>query len=330
MNKLACFFGAALMGVFCSCSSSVSPKSPDVAASDSSVVYVTRDISPESLMRIYKSLGRSAHGRVAVKISTGESGNNNSLSPELIKDFVKSLDATLVECNTAYEGKRQTIAEHRQTIHEHGYDSIAVVDLMDEEDEIRIPVRDTTWIKCDIVGSHIKNYDFMVNLAHFKGHPMGGFGGVIKNQSIGVASSNGKAYIHTAGYQDSVPGLWNHVENQDGFLESMASAAQGVADLFGENIVYISVMNNMSIDCDCVATPDSVRLSDYGILASLDPVALDQACVDIVLSLSSPEFGDNAPMKERISSRHGTHTIDHAEKIGFGSKKYKLVSIDKQ
>ncbi|MCQ2192359.1 MAG: DUF362 domain-containing protein [Paludibacteraceae bacterium] len=303
-------------------------KAEATTATDSATVYETREITPEALIRIYKQLGKEANGRVAVKISTGESGNPNSLSPALIKDFVKLVNGTLVECNTAYEGKRQTIAEHRQTIHEHGYDTIGVVDLMDEEGEYNIPVRDTTWIKHDIVGTHLKNYDFMINLAHFKGHPMGGLGGVLKNQSIGVASSNGKAYIHTAGYQDSVPGLWEHVDNQDGFLESMAAAAQGVADVFGENIIYISVMNNMSVDCDCVAHPDSVRMKDYGILASLDPVALDQACVDIVFNMTASEGNDNAPLKERISSRHGTHTIDHAEKIGLGTKKYKLVNID--
>lgn len=300
------------------------------STADSAIVYETREITPDALIRIYQSLGKEAHGRVAVKISTGESGNPNSLSPALIEKFVKMVNGTLVECNTAYEGKRQTISEHRQTIHEHGYDTIATVDLMDEEGEYKIPVRDTTWIKHDIVGTHLKNYDFMVNLAHFKGHPMGGLGGVLKNQSIGVASANGKAYIHTAGYQDSVPGLWNHVENQDGFLESMAAAAQGVADVFGENIIYISVMNNMSVDCDCVATPDSVRMANYGILASLDPVALDQACVDIVFNMTASEGNDNGPLKERITSRHGTHTIDHAEKIGLGTKKYKLVNIDKQ
>ena len=212
---------------------------------------------------------------------------------------------------------------------EHGFTKIAKVDIMDAEGEFRIPVRDTTNIKYDLVGKNLKNYDFMINLAHFKGHPMGGLGGVIKNQSIGVASANGKAYIHTAGYQDKVEGMWNHTQNQDGFLESMAAAAQAVADFFGDRILYISVMNNMSVDCDCVATPEKPTLKDYGILASLDPVALDQACVDIIFNMTASEGNDNAPLKERISSRHGTHTIEHAEKIGLGSRKYTLVNIDR-
>jgi uncharacterized Fe-S center protein len=201
---------------------------------------------------------------------------------------------------------------------------------MDEEGEFNIPVKDSTHIKYDIVGSHLKNYDFMINLAHFKGHPMGGLGGVLKNASIGVASANGKANIHTAGYQQVVEGLWNHVENQDGFLESMAAAAQAVHDYFGEGkrVVYIAVMNNMTVDCDCVATPEPVKLKDYGILASLDPVALDQACVDIVFNMQASEDNDNRPLIERINQQHGIHTIEWAEKIGLGTRQYDLVSID--
>lgn len=297
---------------------------------DTPTVFVTRDISPESLIRAFQALDRPVHGRVAVKISTGEAGNPNSLSPDLIAPFVRSVGGTLVECCTAYEGKRTTVKEHQKVIHEHGYDKVAHVDLMDEEGEYRIPVRDTTWIKYDIVGDHLKKYDFMVNLAHFKGHPMGGLGGVIKNQSIGVASANGKAYIHTAGYQEVVEGMWSHTDNQDGFLESMAAAAQGVADVFGDKIVYISVMNNMSVDCDCVAKPEKVQLADYGILASLDPVALDQACVDIIFNMEPSQGNNNEPLKERISSRHGTHTIEWAEKIGLGKRVYHLVNIDEQ
>lgn len=298
-----------------------------LSATAQSKVYVTREISPQALVRIYESAGRKATGRVAVKISTGEAGNNNYLKPELIGTLVQKVNGTIVECNTAYGGKRGTTEEHLRVAEEHGFTRIAKVDIMDSEGEIRIPVRDTAHIKYDIVGAHLRNYDFMINLAHFKGHPMGGLGGVLKNQSIGVASANGKAYIHTAGYQDKIEGLWSHVNNQDGFLESMAAAAQGVADFFGDNILYISVMNNMSVDCDCVAHPKDVVLKDYGILASTDPVALDQACVDIIFNMHSSEGNDNKPLVERITSRHGTHTIDHAEKIGLGSRKYKLVSI---
>lgn len=294
-----------------------------------SKVYVTRDISPESLIKIYEALGRKAKGRVAVKVSTGEAGNPNYLQPSLIGPLVKKVKGTIVECNTAYGGRRSSTEEHMRVAEEHGFTKIAKVDIMDAKGEFRIPVRDTTNIKYNLVGTGLKDYDFMINLAHFKGHPMGGLGGVIKNQSIGVASANGKAYIHTAGYQDKVEGMWAHTKNQDGFLESMAAAAQAVADYFGDKILYISVMNNMSVDCDCVSKPEAPALKDYGILASLDPVALDQACVDIIFNMTASEGNDNAPLKERISSRHGTHTIEHAEKIGLGSRKYQLISIDK-
>ena len=294
-----------------------------------SKVYLTREITPQSLIKVYEALGKKAKGRVAVKISTGESGNPNSLKPELIEPLVKKVKGTLVECNTAYGGSRGTIEAHRATIHEHGYDKVGNVDLMDEEGEFNIPVKDTTWIKYDIVGSHLKNYDFMINLAHFKGHPMGGLGGVIKNQSIGVASANGKANIHSAGKVQTVEKLWENTGNQDGFLESMAAAAQGVHDYFEGNVIYINVMNNMSVDCDCVAKPAEVKMKDYGILASLDPVALDQACVDIIFNMQPSDGNDNAPLIERIKSRHGTHTIDWAEKIGLGSKNYTIVNLDK-
>ena len=302
----------------------------DSAQTGKATVYVTRNITPEALVKIYEALGRKAEGRVAVKISTGESGNPNYLKPELIGLLVDQVNGTIVECNTAYEGRRNTFEAHWQTIKEHGFTPRFKVDLMDEEGEFNIPVKDSTHIKYDIVGSHLKNYDFMINLAHFKGHPMGGLGGVLKNASIGVASANGKANIHTAGYQQVVEGLWNHVENQDGFLESMAAAAQAVHDYFGEGkrIVYIAVMNNMTVDCDCVATPEPVKLKDYGILASLDPVALDQACVDIVFNMQASEDNDNRPLIERINQQHGIHTIEWAEKIGLGTRQYDLVSID--
>ena len=300
------------------------------AMGDTATVYVTREITPESLVKIYEALGRKAEGRVAVKISTGESGNPNYLKPELIGLLVDKVGGTIVECNTAYEGRRNTFEAHWQTIKEHGFTPRFKVDLMDEEGEFNIPVKDSTNIKYDIVGSHLKNYDFMINLAHFKGHPMGGLGGVLKNASIGVASANGKANIHTAGYQQVVEGLWEHVENQDGFLESMAAAAQAVHEYFGEGkrILYIAVMNNMTVDCDCVATPEPVKMKDYGILASLDPVALDQACVDIVFNMQPTEDSDNRPLIERINQQHGIHTIEWAEKIGLGSRNYNLMSID--
>jgi len=298
---------------------------------DTPIVYMTKDISPEGLVRIYEALGREATGRVAVKISTGEAGGHHFLQPALIEPLVSKVNGTIVECNTAYPGKRNTFEAHWQTIKEHGFLDIAKVDLMDEEGDMRIPVQDSTWIQYDIVGKHLANYDFMINLAHFKGHAMGGFGGVLKNQSIGVASAAGKAYIHSAGITDDVNECWNHTANQDGFLESMAAAAQAVHDYFGhgERILYINVANNLSVDCDCDSHPAAPEMNDLGILASLDPVALDQACVDLVFNYPSQEGDDAAALIERINTRHGIHILEQAEKIGLGSRQYQLVSIDK-
>jgi uncharacterized Fe-S center protein len=295
------------------------------------IVYMTKDISPEGLVRIYEALGREATGRVAVKISTGEAGGHHFLQPALIEPLVSKVHGTIVECNTAYPGKRNTFEAHWQTIKEHGFLDIAQCDLMDEEGDMRIPVQDSTWIHYDIVGKHLANYDFMINLAHFKGHAMGGFGGVLKNQSIGVASAAGKAYIHSAGITDDVHEVWNHIDNQDGFLESMAAAAQAVHDYFGhgERILYINVANNLSVDCDCDSHPAAPEMKDLGILASLDPVALDQACVDLVFNYPSQEGDDAAALIERINSRHGIRILEQAEKIGLGSRQYQLVSIDK-
>ena len=318
MKQLKCLFAAVAVSLAA------------LSGNAQSKVYMTREISPEALVKIYKALGRPAEGhRVAVKISTGEAGNPNYLKPTLIKKLVDAVDGTIVECNTAYGGKRNTFDAHWQTVHEHGFDSIATVDLLDEEGQINIPVRDQRHLKYDIVGSHLPRYDYMVNLAHFKGHPMGGYGGALKNASIGVASADGKAYIHTGGKIDTVEGIWQNIAEQDVFLESMAAAAQGVADFFGDNIVYINVMNNMSVDCDCVAHPEGVKIADYGILASTDPVALDKACCDIIFNMAASEGNDNAPLKERISSRHGLHTIEHAEAIGLGSTNYEIVNLDK-
>lgn len=295
-------------------------------------VYFTKEITPESLVKIYEAVGRKASGRVAVKISTGEDGGHNYLKPTLIRNLVDEVKGTIVECNTAYPGNRNTVSAHRRTIHNHGFDSIATVDIMDEFGDMRIPVQDTAHIKYDIVGNHLANYDFMVNLAHFKGHQMGGFGGVLKNASIGVASSAGKAYIHSAGITDDVKKVWQHTDDQDGFLESMAAAAQAVHNYFGngERVVYINVMNNMSIDCDCNAHPAAPELKDMGILASTDPVALDQACLDLVFNHDSKPGDTAQPLLARIKKLHGTHTVDHAERIGLGTKKYELIDIDKR
>lgn len=308
-------------------------KRGDDAGNAPAKVYLTRDISPESLVKIYKALGVKAEGRVAVKISTGEGSNPNYLKPTLIRDLVDSVNGTIVENRTAYAGDRMETKDHWNVIHQHGFDSLFAVDLLDEYDEIRIPVKDRTHIKYDIVGGHLANYDFMVCLSHFKGHPMGGYGGALKNLSIGCASRNGKAYIHSAGKVQSPENLWTaeNIGDQDGFLESMAAAAQAVVDYFkAENgIIYISVMNNMSIDCDCVAHPAPVKLKDYGILASTDPVALDQACVDIINDQKVTPENDPTDMLNRIDKQHGTHTIDWAEHIGLGTKEYVIIDIDK-
>lgn len=293
-------------------------------------VYMTTDISPEGLVKVYEALGADFEGKVAVKISTGEPGGHNFLKPELIKDLVAKVEGTIVECNVAYPGGRYSNEAHWQTIKDHGFYAIAPCDIMDEFGEIRIPVQDTTHLKFNIVGEHVANYDWMINLAHFKGHTMGGFGGVLKNQSIGVASSNGKAYIHSAGKVETKEELWAGIgkTEQDHFLEAMAAAAQSVHDYYEGRMVYINVMNNLSVDCDCSAHPADPEMGDVGILVSLDPVALDQACVDLVFEYPSTEGDDASALIERINSRHGIHIIEHTEKIGLGSRTYELVKID--
>ena len=326
MNRIAFFAAAALIMLGCQPQEEVSAQEPQ-----GSVVYMTKEITPEALINIYQALGVPAEGRVAVKISTGESAKSNYLRPELIKDFVQLVNGTIVECNTAYAGKRMNTEDHLNVIEAHGFNTIGGVDIMDADGEIKIPVRDTTYMRYNIVGKNLQNYDFMINLAHFKGHQMGGFGGVLKNASIGVASRNGKTYIHTNGQSEDYTHLWEYIQpqNQDKFLECMATAAAAVHDYFKGKVIYIAVMNNMSIDCDCNGTPTPVALKDMGILASTDPVALDQACIDLVLGQEQSADNDVASMKERIESRHGIHTVEHAEKIGLGSRKYTIVSIDK-
>ena len=323
MKKIAFLAVAVLMLLGCQPKEEVFAQQPQ-----GSVVYMTKEITPEALVNIYHALGVPAEGRVAVKISTGESAKSNYLRPELIKDFVQLVNGTIVECNTAYGGNRSTTANHRKAIEERGFNQIAAVDIMDEDDTMHLPVTDTKHLKYNIVGSHLANYDFMINLAHFKGHAMGGFGGVLKNQSIGVASSSGKIYIHTGGKSQS---NWTSVE-QDDFLESMAASAQSVHNYFkqpGKNIIYINVMNNMSVDCDCDGNPSAPCLRDIGILASTDPVALDQACLDLVFNHTNSNGDDAKPLVDRINQKHGIHTVEYAEQLGLGTRKYKLISIDK-
>ena len=331
MKTLNTFF--ALMAtalLLSSCGNSGKQEAQQPQEPQESTVYMTTDISAEGLVKIFKAMGVTPEGNVAVKISTGEPGGNNFLKPELIKDLVSSVNGTIVECNTAYAGRRNTSEEHWKTVKEHGFLDIAPFDLLDEDGEIQIPVKDTTHIKYNIVGKNIEKYNFMINLAHFKGHAMGGFGGVLKNQSIGLASSNGKAYIHSAGktaYKDSI---WQYVKQteQDHFIEAMAVAAQSVHDYFDGKILYINVMNNLSVDCDCSSHPADPEMKDIGILASTDPVALDKACVDLIFDYPSTTDDNAQPLIERINEKHGIHIIDHAEKIGLGSKKYELKSID--
>lgn len=310
---------------------------------------MTTKIDAESLIRMFEILGVPAHGRVAVKISSGEPGGHHYLHPELIAPLIRKVGGTIVECNTAYGGRRDNSSDHWQAIREHGFTEIAPVDIMDEDGEMQIPVRDTTYLKYDIVGSHLANYDFMINLAHFKGHSMGGFGGVLKNQSIGVSSQGGKCYQHSTGKAENIedfnkllmatvtePGAgleaadWVAItHSHDAFHECMANCAAAVEDYMGKgNIVYIDVMNNLSVDCDCDGDPEAPEMHDIGILSSLNPVALDQACVDLVFSHHDSE-GDNADaLRERITSRHGIHTIEHAEKIGLGSREYELIIVE--
>ena len=298
---------------------SLTESMPDSAALPK--VYMFKAITPENLIKIYEVLGREAKGKVAVKLSTGEPGGHNFLQPSLIKALVQKVNGTIVECNTAYGGGRSDTESHLKAAKDHGFTAIAPVDIMDAEGETELPVRGGKHLTRDIVGKNFLNYDFVIILSHFKGHAMGGFGGAIKNMSIGIASSNGKRLIHSAGESTT---SWGSPE-QDDFLESMAEAAKAVADHCGRNILYISVANNLSVDCDCDSSPADPQMGDIGILASLDPVALDRACTDLVRS--SNDHG-KIHLIERIDSRHGMHTLDHAEALGMGSQKYELIRLD--
>lgn len=288
-------------------------------------VYMYKEISSENLLKIYDMLGRKAEGRVAVKLSTGEPGNNNYLNPDLIKDLVHKVNGTIIECNTAYGGGRADTESHLKAAADHGFTAIAKVDIMDADGEVSLPVAGGKHLKEDFVGKNYPDYDFTVVLSHFKGHPMGGFGGAIKNISIGIASSAGKAWIHSAGKTKSQTEVWKNLPPQDDFLESMTEAAKAIIDHCGDKILYISVANNLSVDCDCVAKPEDPKMGDIGILASLDPVALDKACVDMVRA--SEDHG-KIHLIERIDSRNGMHTLDYAEQLGMGSRDYELVVLD--
>lgn len=293
-------------------------------ASELPKVYFIKEINSENLLKVYEALGRKAEGKVAVKLSTGEPGGHNFLQPALIAPLVKKVNGTIVECNTAYGGGRANTEAHLKAAADHGFTAIAQVDIMDSDGEVSLPVKGGKHLKEDFVGKNYMNYDFTIVLSHFKGHAMGGFGGAIKNISIGIASSGGKAWIHSAGTTKDTGKMWGNLPPQDDFLESMAEAAKAITDHCGDKILYISVANNLSVDCDCDSSPEDPKMGDIGILASLDPVALDRACTDLVRS--SEDHG-KIHLIERIDSRHGMHTLDYAEQLGMGSQKYELVEI---
>ena len=291
-----------------------------------SKVYFTKEITPESLIKIYEALGVNLKGKVAVKLHSGEDGNQNYLRPDFMKGLVEKLNATVVECNTAYDGARTNNKDHRELLHKHGWDEYYTVDLMDEDGDIELEIPNGKVLKKNYVGKNINNYDSMLVLSHFKGHPMGGFGGALKQLSIGCASRRGKAYIHGAGTTEDADYVWSHLPEQDAFLESMADAASSIVEHFKGNIAFINVMKNMSVDCDCCAVAEDPCLKDIGVLSSLDPIAIDQACIDLVDE--SSDVGRDHFM-ERVESRHGVHTIEAAKELNFGSRQYELFDITK-
>ena len=289
-------------------------------------VYFTKEITPTSFIKMYETLGKKLEGNVAVKLHSGEKGNQNYLRPEFVKDIVQYVNGTVVECNTAYEGARNSTEKHRELIKEHEWEKYFSFDLLDAEGpDMELDIPNGKVLKKNYVGKNLKNYDSMLVLSHFKGHAMGGYGGALKQLSIGCASSKGKTLIHTAGVTDDQTELFKNLPEQDRFLEAMADAASSVVDYFKGNIVYINVMKNISVDCDCDGNAKAPCMKDIGILASLDPIAIDQACLDLV-------YGSNDPGKEqliqRIESLHGVHTVEAADELGFGTRAYELISID--
>lgn len=291
-----------------------------------SKVYFTKEITPDSLVKIYQALQIELKGNVAVKLHSGEKGNQNYIKPEFVKPIIEYVNGTVVECNTAYNGARNSTEKHEKLIEEHGWNKYFNVDIMDSEDnDYVLPIPNGKILKGNYLGEHIKNYDSMLVLSHFKGHPMGGYGGALKQLSIGCASSRGKSWIHSAGYTKDQNVLWDHIPEQNLFLESMADAASSVYNLFKGNIAFINIMCNMSVDCDCCAKAEDPCMKDIGVLASLDPIAIDQACIDLVKE-SNDEGKDH--LLERINSRNGIHTIEAASELNFGSRDYELINID--
>lgn len=286
---------------------------------EKSKVFFTKEITPEAVMKLYEALEIELPGKVAVKVHSGEVGNQNFIRPSFWKPMIQKVNGTIVECNTAYEGARNTTKAHWETMKQHGWTDAAPVDIMDEDGELELSIENGKKIKKNFVGKHMENYDSMLVLSHFKGHPMGGFGGALKNISIGLASSHGKAYIHGVGVPEN---FWT--SDHDSFLESMADAAQSVVNYFPNKIAYINVMKNMSVDCDCCAVAEDPKMADIGMLASLDPIALDQACVDLVYQSEDP---GKKHLIERMESKNGIHIVEAAVELGFGNREYELVRM---
>ena len=291
-----------------------------------SKVYFTKHINSESLIKIFNKLNKELKGNVAVKLHSGEDGNQNYIKPEFVKDIVEYVNGTVVECNTAYEGERNTTDKHKKLLEKHGWNKYFNVDLMDENNnDLILDIPNGKKIKENYVGRNIEKYDSMLVLSHFKGHAMGGFGGALKQLSIGIASSEGKAWIHSAGFTKDQTILWNNIAKQDDFLESMADAASSIMNYFKDNIAFINIMVNLSVDCDCCKIAEDPCMKDIGILASTDPIAIDQACIDLIYNSNDP--GKNHFI-ERVERQNGLHTIEASYELGFGNKEYELIDID--
>lgn len=293
---------------------------------DKAKVYFTKEITPESVIKMYEKLGKELPGKVAVKLHSGEQGNQNYIRPEFVKAIVERVNGTVVECNAAYEGARNSTEKHKKLIEDHGWTKYFDVDIMDADgDDMVLDIPNGKVLKQNFVGKNMKNYDSMLVLSHFKGHPMGGYGGALKQLSIGCASSEGKSWIHSAGHTKDQTVVWGNLPEQNLFLESMADAASSVVNYFKDNILFINVMCNLSVDCDCCAVAEDPCMKDIGILASTDPIAIDQACIDLVYNSKDP---GRDHFVERVERQNGRHTIDAAAELGFGTKEYELINVD--
>lgn len=293
---------------------------------DKAKVYFTKEITPESVIKMYEKLGKELPGKVAVKLHSGEQGNQNYIRTEFVKAIVERVNGTVVECNAAYEGARNSTEKHKKLIEDHGWTKYFDVDIMDADgDDMVLDIPNGKVLKQNFVGKNMKNYDSMLVLSHFKGHPMGGYGGVLKQLSIGCASSEGKSWIHSAGHTKDQTVVWGNLPEQNLFLESMADAASSVVNYFKDNILFINDMCNLSVDCDCCAVAEDPCMKDIGILASTDPIAIDQACIDLIYNSKDP---GRDHFVERVERQNGRHTIDAAAELGFGTKEYELINVD--